>query len=561
MKRTLLLLVALVVMGISQQAQAQGSVNDAIKYAEKYQKKGKSKDFKKFKKSYENALKDIASIEAQAAKDEFGNDLLVEKIPGWIKFYDALAEFEGGKVTSEDETITLEMKDYKPVLEKAKADAAKAHFDAAVKVIGETKSFNTRSDKAFEHFRKANEYSKEYKDQITEYRAQVYYEEGKRRLDEGKNFDEKAAGKSYFEGAMKEIPDYKDSKELMAELFYNEGVKLVASKNVDEISAGIGHINTACKFIPNYKESEAKIKAGKENAAESLYQQAVAKEKEQTFAAQLEASELFKKTNDWVKDYKDATARADAALKRAEVNVYVIETDMTILQPNLFSYKLQEKTNSYIKTPPAPEGMDGGELRDPMNFKNAVTKLGHGYVFICMGTGSTGYTYKAAEPEVIREDVFAYFQEKTDAVTKEKERKEISKKDYDAMKKIIDIAGEDGGTKLFEYKGVVTKTVYKSSYTGTFELAIWDVRNPASAKIIKTIKVSKSLSDTKTKETYSGSPEAKPSRLKNDEGSVKTEAQFKAEADKSPMTVKNMVNDNMSKIVDALNTEIKYMAK
>lgn len=562
MKRTFTVVLIFFLVATIETAFAQQSVLDSKEYAEKLLGKVKSRNFKKFNESYEQALKDIAEIEANAPTTEFGYDAMADNMPDWIELNNILKKFDGGKITLKEETITFQIKDYSPLLTETKSKAAKGHFDAAVKIIESNTDFNTRLDEAFGNFVKAKSYSSEFNDKITEYRAQVYYEEGARILKTGTSFDEKVKCETYFTNALKEISDYKDIKDLMAAFYYSEGVKLITSTKIDDVSNAITYITNAGKYIENYKESATKIELAKQNGAKILYNEGLTKEKEKTFEAQLKAIEFYNSANKWVEGYKDATAKAEAIEKRIKVEVYVCNEDGQIISPTTFDYNLQSKTNSYIITPTAPEALSTFHMRDPMFYKDARKAMGHGFILIAPGAGQKGYTYKVEDPKVTTETVKKYYQVDIEAVSKKETSKEITEKEYKTAKTILDLSGKKPDELLMRlevYEGTVTTTVSKASFNGDFAVDIIDFRNPTTIKTIKTIPYTNSYSDTKTKTTYSGSPKAQPNYLKNDKEALMTEAEFYEYVKSYPVSCEIIVKRNYDIIAEYLNKDLVYI--
>ncbi|MEA3495359.1 MAG: hypothetical protein U9R42_04920 [Bacteroidota bacterium] len=559
MKNVLVLLfLSLILVSSAIKVQAQESVTEATGFAEKCLKKVKGRRFKQLKENYEQALKDIEGVKAEAEKKEFGNDVLVEKIPDWIKLNKTIKEFKNGEISYKEESITFEYTDYEPLLKEAKLKAAEAHFNAAVKIIESTKDYKKRSQDAFGHFYKTYDYTKKYTEQVKEYKAAVYYDEGHRLLNAVSSFEEKAKSEWFFKEALKEVNDYKNIRELMADLFYNEGVKLANANIIKDISKGIGYIDNACSYIENYKESKAKREKARNNAASIVYQQATYKEAKKSFEAQLEAATLYEEASKWVDGYKDAQAKAKAAKKRAEVNVYVVNAEGKIVPPNNFNYDLQKKTNNYILSPNSPD-MGNIHMCDINQMENASKVLGHGFIILKPGKSPT-YTY-IKNPTVTSKKVKTYYQVEIDPTSKKRTEEKLTEKQYKTQKTIISLSGKNPdelSIKLYEYEGTVTKSIYKSILTGVYYIDILDARDPSNPQKLKTISAKYTYSDSKIYTSYNGHSKAKPSSLRNDKGQIKSEEELKIIASKSPKTVKTIVKNQMGNVLEFFNKELKY---
>ena len=559
MKKTLLLL--LIGLGVFawQPVFAQESVDEATDFAEKLLKKVQNRRFKKFNEYYPQALKDMERIEKAAPETEFGYDELADKIPGWMRLNKVLARFDGGSVSNKGETVTFQIRDYAPLLEEARAKAAKAHYDAGSDLVENNTEYEKRKE-AFTHFDKTSKYSDDYDDQMKQYKALVYYDEGVRISNATTDFNELIEGVNMFRSAEKQVENFKDSKERMATIYFNDGERLSKSDRINDMIYAIARFKSASEIIPDFKGANARQDEVKEKGASLLYAQALAKEKEQTFKAQEEAAGLFEDIGArWVKDYKDANERAKAAKARSKVDLFLVETDGTLVAPAALGYGLQEKTNGHIQTPVPSDELKKINLADASNFSAAEQLLGHGFVLIKMGEGAGAFKYSSSDPEVTTETYKVYYMIKTDAVTKEKTEKKISEEDYKSMQKIINLAGgEDGGTKFRIEEGKTTTTTISASLSADFPVEVWDVRDSSAPVKITTINVPQRFTDSKVKTTYSGAESAKPSKLRNDEGEVMTEEELVAKAKGAAPSVKSIVKSNMSRFVEVLDEKIAY---
>lgn len=559
MKKTLLLLLIGLGVFFWQPVVAQESVDEATDFAEKLLKKVQNRRFKKFSEYYPQALKDMERIEKGASETEFGYDELADKIPGWIRLNKVLARFDDGSVSNKGETVIFQIKDYAPLLVEAKAKAAKAHYDAGCSIVDNNAEYKKRKE-AFTHFNKTIKYSDEYEEQVKQYKALVYYDEGVRISNATTDYNELIEGVNMFRSAEKLVENFKDSKERMAAIYFSEGERLSKSDRINDMIYAIARFKSASEIIPDFKGANARLDEVKEKGAGLLYAQAIAKEEEQTFKAQEEAAKLFEDIGTrWIKGYKDANEKAKAAQLRSKVDLFLVETDGSFVAPAALSYGLQQKTKDHIQTPVPSDELKKINLTDASKYRAADQLLGHGFLLIKMGEGAGDFKYSSSGPDVTTETFKVYYMIKTDAVTEKKTEKKISEEDYKSMQKIIDLAGgEDGGVKFRIEEGKVTTTTRSASLSADFPVEVWDVRDSSAPVKITTINVPQSFSDSKVNTTYSGAESAKPSSLRNDKEEVMTREDLVAKAKAATPSVKSIVKTNMSKFVEVLDEKIVY---
>lgn len=542
------------------QTYAQYSVKDAIKYASKLKKKVKKGNFKKFNKSYTQALQAIEKIESKATTTEFGYDGIASNINSWIKLNNILAKFPNAKITYKDESIDLKVKDYSSLKIEAKTKAAQAHFDAGIKIIDANKDFTERK-KAFSHFTKvrgfANDYVGIYAEKIEEAKGKVYYQEATRLLNEGKTFEEKKKSVSFFTSAKKICDTYKDIDEKVAALYYDEAIRLAASDKLKDLSAATGCFANANKWIADYKECVAKRADVCEKGAGIIYNLAVEKEKEKSFAAQSKAAEMFENANNWVKDYKDATARAKIARDRSKVNVLVVNKNGNLLSPSAFAYGLKQKLPNYFITPSSIKDAANIDMNNTDNYAEAKKVLGYGFVVVKMGEPES-IEYSKSGPTSSMKDVHSYYVKKKDVSTGKMETNKISEKTYKTMKTVIAIAKEDGGQTLLKYSGKVSTSVESATAIATYSLEVWDARDVENPVRVGVINRKWSKNDRIVREVYAGDRLANPGNLSNPTRSLKTEAELKASLTSNPPSVKQLVKLDIEKIAEKIKLNIFY---
>lgn len=387
MKKTLKFAFCFLFITFTLQGVAQKSVTESTKAAQKLMKKVTKGQFNKLQTNYETALIEINDCEKKSKEKEFGNDALVERLPDWITLNKTLSQFPNAYVVFKADTIHFAIKDYTQTLVEAKASAAKAHFDAATKIINTETEYSKRAS-AFRHFKKVAIYSDKYNDQIKELSAKIHYEEGLKIYNSGTTFDEKLQAEFAFKKAKEFIQPYKNIDELMAKLYFDEAVKLSKSASTDDLSNASRFFTNTNNYVADYKGC-LKLKSDTRNkAAEIVYQKALAEEKKMSFESQAEAAKLYNAVETWVKGYKNAGEKANQALARCEVNVFLIENDGSFIHPRSFENGLQNKTKKYILTPPAPESISNLDLNVTKNITVAKEKLGYGFVLIKVGNSA-----------------------------------------------------------------------------------------------------------------------------------------------------------------------------
>ena len=316
MKKTVLFIFAVILIGNAEPAMAQSSVDDAQKFAERCLKKVRNRRFRKLQESYPQAIKDIERIKANASEKEFGWDDIAKYAPDWIEMMETFEKFPNHQVKNKGEVIKFEITDYKPMLERAKDSAAKEHYMAGVKIMDENDNYRERRD-AFHHFNKSMDYSDEYKEDIYQRAATIHYDEGLRIYNSEESFKGKKRAEESFKKALAWIKPFKDINELMAELYYAEAVRkfenlkpeeelveiLLRNESVwDEIEeivkTSLSYLEESAEWTPEYKDMGEKAKEFRTKAASLYY--TVANQKMETLAPEDELAEnLFSDESAW----------------------------------------------------------------------------------------------------------------------------------------------------------------------------------------------------------------------------------------------------------------------
>ncbi|MDZ7776330.1 MAG: hypothetical protein U5L09_12395 [Bacteroidales bacterium] len=162
MKKIVLFIFAVILIGNAEPAMAQSSVDDAQKFAERCLKKVRNRRFRKLQESYPQAIKDIKRIKANASEKEFGWDDIVDYAPDWIEMMETLEKFPNHQVKNKGEVINLKSQTTSLCLRERKIAPLKEHYLAGVKIMDENENFRERRD-AFHYFQKSMDYSDEYK--------------------------------------------------------------------------------------------------------------------------------------------------------------------------------------------------------------------------------------------------------------------------------------------------------------------------------------------------------------------------------------------------------------
>ncbi len=536
-------------MFATQQITAQQSVIDAKKAAEKLNKKVNKKWFKRFKASYPQALKDIAKIETEATKSEFGYDKLADKTGNWIALNNKIKKI-GSEVTYKGETIKLEYKDYIPLRDEARVKASKAHYDAALKIIAETKDYKKR-EVAIDHLTKCwkYDYVKEYKDKVKEQKALIHYEEGVRILTTSKTFAEKEKSIKFFNKATRVVKDYKDSKTLIAKLYFDEAVKLSKTNELKNLYAANKYFVAADKSVSNYKNCINLKNELRKNIAAKQYQKGVKKANENSFEAQEEAAKWFENAQTWVENYKDAAEKAKTAMKYSKARVLFVEKNGTLIIPK-YKFEFQNATKDYIVFPNVKSELKALDMNNPKNYAKATNILKYGFLLMKAGKTTTKFSKIAPVTTVKNIDTYYMVEKSNNKETK------TTKFIYNTAKNSKKIEKEKL-YKYYEYHGKVSRTEEGSKLVATYHIDIWDVRNPIKPVKIGTYSYNKTFSDKKITEKYTGDAKARPKKLTNTEAGLKTEAELIKQS-KNRASVKLIIETNYKRIAKILDSKIKY---
>jgi len=554
MKRYFKLLTVCILVAFSSVAFAQKSVSEATDAAKKLQKKITKRQFNDFKESYPKALKEIADIEA-AAGSEFGYDAIADNAPDWIGLNNYLKDL-GTELSFKDETVKLVYKDYHPLLEEARLKAAQAHYDAAIKIIETEKEF-AKKEEALDHFNKCfkYDYKKEYADRMTDQKASMYYNEGLRIYKTATSFEEKVKCKEYFSKARTKLKDYKDINELLAKIYFDEAVKLSKSLETNDLINANNYFTEANKQIENFQGCQKLKESVRIKIAETLYQKALAKEKEKSFKAQAEATEMFNNVGTWVEGYKDAAAKACAAKIRSKAYVLVIESDGSCVSAQAFVDNLGSKINRDMEID-MPSELKGVDMNNPANYVVAKEKTGYGFILIKLSQNKGLPKFSKTGPVTTTTNEKKYFEKKMDQG--KVIEKEIDETTYKTSVKIQQTTKQTGGFEFFVREGVTTKTVESVVLEINYTIEIWDLRDPKKPIKLDEISETKTYNDSKTNMTYSGDPLAQPRKMINDQNTLKTEQELKALAESNNPRVSSIVKVNADEISKKLNAKITY---
>ncbi|MGM0567148.1 MAG: hypothetical protein ACQESX_10360 [Bacteroidota bacterium] len=449
-----------------QPAQAQESVDEAYTFGERCLEKIRNRRFRKFDETYSQALKDMQQIEQEAASTQFGYENLIEYIPNWIKLNDLLRKFDSESISNKGETITFQLKDYRKILEDAKVKAAKDRVEAGKQIIAGHSDIS-KTNVALIHFKKAESYSGNFNDEIKEQGGILYYK----------------AGESYSE-----------------------------SGDIEKVKKAQEFFTQAKELNPDYKDVDAALKGLNQKGAGLLYDMALAKEKEMSFEAQLEAARYYEEIGEkWIEDYKDAAEKAKAARDRGTVNIYFIGKYGKILSNPKACNNLE-----FINTPEPSAELKNLDLRKEENYAKAVDIAGKGFILAKPTPNFGEMEYFPPETTTSQETHEAYVKlwYTGGRVT---QREKITESEYNkAKRKLGDEISDKEGFDWKKVTGVSTRKEISNRMLLKCPLEIWDLRDPNSPEKLGEIDVGWSEGDLLVRTTYSGADEAKPNHLKND---------------------------------------------
>ncbi len=557
MKKLSLIITVLLISTLSTTSYAQESVDNCILYAKRLQRNIDERNFKNFKNNYSQALKDIADIELKAATSKFGYDEIADHADGWIKMNQTLSDFNGESISYKGETINLEIKDYVPVLEQAKATASKEHFDEAINIIQATKIYENRL-RAIPHLDKAKKYSDKYTEEVKANKALINYEEALRLYNQKTDFDLRVESVPLFEKALEEKDPYKDTRPLLAKLYSDEADLLYESNNLKEIGKAISYYEKAMAYVNNYNAANGKILGLKQKAASILYKQAAEKEKIPSFNAQKEASNLYIQANMWSPGYKDVEERINATSVKSRLNVIIIDNAGGVITKNPTTNEIFSETNKYIIQPAIKTPVINLENSDD---RIKVSKeLGFGFILMRIDTNKIAYTHKGINTDTEPIKIEKFFLNKRSISTGKTSENEISKEEYNEGIKEQKASGRlsDSRFRLSykSYAGTLSTITNKAIVEVSCPFEIWDVRNPNQIHKITDIIYTEEVSDKKVKTTYSGSMKIKPELM--DEGAVMSENELMEIAKKQTPPIFSILSSYKDVIVKTLN-EIQYI--
>jgi tetratricopeptide (TPR) repeat protein len=515
-----------------------GPVKKTKNAAIKLQTKVSNSNFKKFKKNYTKAVDEIEMAIKTYPNEEFGYDKLVEEIPAWIEMYAAIAKLPAEGVTdSKGNTFTYEVVDHSALLETAKVKAGEAHYNAALKLLENAADYSVVKD-GFKHFDKAKEYVDTYNDKIPEHEATALYNEGVRIMNQtDASFNQKEKCLKFFDMAEERINPFKDIITLRAKLYFDEGVRLMASSDLKDITKAIEQLNKSGEFVANYNDYPTKIEEARTNAAEIIYQKAMAEESENNFKAQAKAAETYKEIREWVAEYKDAELRAKAAEKRAFINVMVVSSGKE-LKPGTHDYWVKGRCKKHVVNPKVGDDIAHLDLKDLKSFVKVTEKTGKYFVVIKKAETEPVGKYTVNKPTKSTKKRTVYT-----AQEKGKDEVSIGSILYNTMKK-QKAEGAHKGTILRTYSGTLTTEKASCTYSMTVNVEIWDLRNPESPTLIATVPVVKTKTISKENNSYSGDPKAKPDRMSSQSMTLPTEDEMKSKVGFNTVTLSKLLRED-----------------
>lgn len=576
---TLIAIILLFIAGNTAFAQTE-NITNTNKLVQKLNKKVKGSSVKKFGKVYPGACADMENLVAEAPKSEFGYDVIAKNVKKWIYIHNTLNKnFADGPLVFKKLSIDLNYVDYEPLMIESKKKAAKAHFDAANKIFSEEKDYQKRLE-SIKHFKDArnlaNDEDKEtiYASSIgDEKEKEIHYDEGIRLLKEGKTFDEKLQS----EVILKKISKYKEYKDVsvkMSELYYAQGVKLLASSDVKEVIKAQKYFATISKsYDKAYKDIVAKNNQACEKVAGIYYREAFGLEKVQTFEGQAIAAAKYKTVLSWVTDYKDANARMSTCNSRAKARIICVKADGGTYMGNdlrdASNIRIDAKFKDYMSIPIVSSDLSGIDMNDNANFAKAKDKLGYGFLVLKVGrSGNVSYSLEA--PTSTTKEIDAYYAtvKKSDGTWGKRERSDK------AEVRTLEITVNAGATTLHpndeaaqqkyikdnliveEYHGELTTNKVSAKAEKIIYIELWDYRLGRAEKIGEYASAIKS-SSYDTWQTYTGDDGAKPSSLAV-EGGLKSESELTDAVKDKTKTLQSAVKESAYDIASMISKKVTF---
>ncbi|MGM0566707.1 MAG: hypothetical protein ACQESX_08140 [Bacteroidota bacterium] len=565
MKKLVLFIFSVLLIGSAEPVIAQSSVNDAQKFAKRCLKKVRNRRFRKLQESYPQAMKDIERIKANASEKEFGWDDIVKYAPDWIEMMETFDKFPEGQVKNKGKVIKFDITDYKPLLEKATDSATEEHYRAGVKIMDENERYSERKE-AFYHFNKSRDYSDKYKEDIYQRSATIHYDEGLRIYNSAESFGGKKRAEEPFKKALAWIDPFKDINELMAEIYYAEAIRHFETlKSDDEIAEllfknegiwdeveditneSLDYLKETAEWIPEYKDSGEKAKEFREKAASFLYKTGKKHEEVHEFEHQEKAAEYYRKTSEWVSGYRNAEALATAAEQRSRFDVLFYHQG-SFINPS----KVGFGSSNRIK---APYDKQWGLLSvNPVdNPEYAVSEVGRPFIAV-VESEKGEYNYEKSEKRE-QEEYTVYISRKKEDDGSFTES-ETDKATYDLYNMAKDKVKDVMWVK--KYSGTATYVYPEAKANVTNTISIWDLRDPANPVLLDQVSSTFEVSDKTSYMEYDGHPRAKP-EFKNKYGDLKSKDALISEIHGKAYEIENVYKNASDEIRKSILQNVKYI--
>lgn len=542
MKKVLFILVIFLMAGFASHLQAQNSVNEAQRFAELCLKKVKKHRFKKLKEYYPEAMQDINRIIANTTDEPFSHDRIADLGAGWITLMETLDRFSDQELTYKGSTINFNIRDYSTIYQKAKAIACRDHYLAGVATMDNYKNNYFLQEHAIPDFQKSLRYGNIYKNDIYLRAATIYYDQGLQIYNSSGSFSDRVKAAVPFGKALKWVDPFKNTRELMASLYFDEASGLLnrvpvpsqaadqvfknkniwpeMGKNLKDASA---YFRKADTWVPDYKSCRAREAEVNQEAASILYMAGMKYASVHTFRTQSIAAGFFHDVSHWEPGYKDAGDQARMARERSHYILVIAHANGTPVRPS----EIQKKLSSYryMINPDVSRRIGLNlNLNNPENWPAVANRLGRGFILLKRGHSphrGGNVEYRILKPEVTTRNVVKYTKVEKGVET------EISESDYKAAKRLLSsVKNKHVGFSVHKYQGMVTTLVYRAELVGgSIPLEIWDVRDPYKPILLKILHPRKRVFDKIIQETYHGNPKAKPNLI-NDQRNLMTKAQL-----------------------------------
>lgn len=571
MKKVLFVLVILLMTSFAGNLQAQQSVHQAQKFAELCLKKVKKHRFKKLQEYYPEAMRDINKIITNTTDTRFGHDQIANLGVKWIVLMNTLERFPNQKLSFKGSVITFKIEDYRSIYEKAKAIACKDHYAKGVEIMNEFRNNYYRRQMAIQEFQKSLHYGSTYKSDIQQHAAAIYYDEGLRIYSSSQSFTRKINAGKPFREALKYVDPYKNTRELMAKLYYDEASMLLSKvpepnqavalmfkdpntwptmdQNLKNASA---YFKTANTWLPDYKSCQAKWADVNNEAALILYEAGMKYAAIPSFQKQSVAARFLHDVGQWEPKYKDADEQAYMARERSTYVVIIAHANGTPVKPSEIQKKLYGY--DYMLNPDVSNRIDLS-LNNPENWPAIAKRLGRGFILVKMAHinhRAADFHYRVLRPEITSRHVVRYTKLEKGVETT------ISKSDYKAGKLLLStVKNRDVGVSVHKYEGTVRTAVYEAELVGSIPLEIWDVRDPYKPVLLKILHTRKRAFDKVVKETYRGDPQARP-RLIYQQRLLLTKADLMKTMHLYSITVPSLILRRSNSIANKIMSVVGY---